>query len=574
MSPHRTIPFTLLLLLSLCLTSACSLLYDFEVCSTNADCQKLASAGETLICQANTCVATTADTASDTSGTTDTSGDTSGTTSTATDTTADVDTTPACTQNAQCIADNSASFICVNSACIDTAQFGCKAPTYFTAERNNVVFLASIIPSTGPFLSLGVSFLNSISLAMEDFNQNATIPGRRAVGWIDCDSQGSSEQATQIARHLVNLNVPVIIGPLLSEEFISVVNTVTAQAGIMTIAPAASAPAISDLEDDNLAWRVIASDIYQGDAIANRLIELKSDPTAPISKVYIFFKDDTYGNSLFAQASPAITEAFGNTNYKARSYPDPLVLLAQGKDLTEEYGLIIQSAISEMPDAQAVVFIGTSEAIDISAGFFGGRAQIAQAGGAPIPRLIYSHGATAALPDLPAKATEAILPYVEGIAPNIFDDNNYPAYVQRYTAKFAGEAPISSSTLTYDATFVALFAMTALPANTTLTGTALRGVMPRLYDKQQGTPISFGDPATDFIKAARDELVNNKSVNLQGVSGSLDFDAHGDVLSDVISFDLTKTNDTTYSITPKRIYAIQNPTTKPYGVWADIPATP
>lgn len=563
-----------LILLSIACLTSCSLVYDFEVCKTDGDCQKLARTGENFVCQDNACVAVAG---TDTSTTPDTS---SGTDTSATDTTTtpdtnaeDADTSPECLTNADCV-EKGASFICVSSACVDTALEGCKAPFYFTNEKNNVVFLASIIPSSGPYEALGVSFLNSIRLAMDDFNANATIPGRRAVAWIDCDSQGSSTKAVQIATHLTSLGVPAIIGPLLSEEFVDVVNSVTAQAGIMTIAPAASAPAITDLDDDNLAWRVIPSDVYQGDAIAQRLIELQSDSTSPVEKVYVFFKDDTYGNSLFQQATPAITAAFGNTNYKVRSYPDPLVLLAEGKDLTEEYGAVIQAAVAEMPDAQAIVFIGTSEAIDISAGVFGARAQIAQAGGAPIPRLIYSHGATASLNALPAKATDAVLPFVEGIAPNIFEANNYPVYVQRYTAKFPGEPPLSSSTLTYDATFVALFAMTALPANTTLTGTALRGVMPRLFDKQQGTAISFGDSANDFIKAARDELVENKSVDLQGVSGHLDFDENGDVLADIISFDLVKTSDTpaTYEIVANRVYPIVNPTTKPFSTWMDIPA--
>jgi hypothetical protein len=80
--------------------------------------------------------------------------------------------------------------------------------------------------------------------------------------------------------------------------------------------------------------------------------------------------------------------------------------------------------------------------------------------------------------------------------------------------------------------------MTTVAPGDAITGGALAEAMVRLQDPD-GNAISFSGADLSFISNARNALVvANGSVDLRGTTGSLDWDAVGDIRTDVLGWDL------------------------------------
>lgn len=554
--------------------NACSLVLSFQECTTDADCVFAAGNGT---CDEGVCVFD--DNADDATGTTDDT-DTGTDTETDTGTDTDSDTTDGtdtvgetCTTHTECVEAHTENWICsCDNTCVNVLTAECQVVVWpDDTPQDDVVFIGSIMPTSAPFDSLVLPIQNAMQLALEDFNDETQLPGGQKIAWVGCDSVGGT-MAVETAQHLVdNVCVPAIVGPVFSESTIAVAENVTIPAGVFTITPTATSKLITGLVDDDLVWRPIASDVYQAHAIADRLEAL----TPGDENVVIVNKNDQYGNGLaadtFANAgSVDITDVLAY-DVDLENPLEPIV------DIEDHIANTIFTDGGANPP-EVIVLMGTSE----TAAFILGYLQaISIMQPPPYPRFVLSHGSVPAIPDLikhPMVIDDDALQMllyasIEGIAPEIFDQENFAAFNTRYMLKFDDENALTTSSLSYDSALVTLMAAAAIPDGEPVTGANIAAEMGRLIDPN-GTLISFGPEIdTTFIKTAVNTLTAGGSVDLQGVSGELGFDlTTGDVRTGLIGWEPTPINNDldNPTIFPARAYLL-NPEPANDGMWIDLP---
>ena len=576
----------------------CSLALDLDEakpCSSDADCIYSNGDGE---CVDGTCRppsgaetsttdgtdSTTAPTTSSTTPTTSTA-TTSTTSSSTTDptlsttddgsTTTDDDTTTTgetgdtetvgttasglCTRNTDCASDQRCG---EEGACIDLLSAECQILQYpDNVDRDTVVYVGSIFPTGGAFTDLVQPLENSVQLAFEDFNDTTTLQGDRQIAWVGCDSTTGSDAAVAGARHLVdNVGVPAIVGPLFSESVLEVANEVTIDEGVFLITPAATSTSITDLEDNNLVWRTIAPDTYQGNGIVDRLSDLTGDATFPLQRLLILAKDDAYGNGLLTLITPELTAALPGVTVYSTTYENPANFASMDAMLAS-YGATLAGAFTALPSPFVnpedhytdVLVLGTSEAQVLLYAYLGtwSTYQVPLPDPSPaLPRFTFSHGG---VPDMPryvddigvqkgTEALEALKPLLitnlQGTAPVVFDEQNFASFNIRYRIRFNDQDALTSSGLSYDATLSTFFAMCTIDGATDITGAAIAAAMPALGDPD-AVDISFSGATLSFITEARNALaVDGNTVNLQGVSGELEWDAAGDIRTGLVGWNL------------------------------------
>jgi hypothetical protein len=537
----------------------CSLMLSFDECKTNADCD-FGSGG---VCDKGKCVAD--NTASET-GDGDGDGD-----ETETETeTGDGDgdghgdgDALECTTHTECIEANNANWLCSpEGTCMNALTPECQTLRWpNNTPQNNVVFVGSIMPTSPPFDTLVVPIQNAMQLGFEDFNQFATLPGGKKMAWLACDSKGSTALAKVAAQHLVDIGTPAIVGPIFSEEVLDVAEEITIPNGVFLITPTGTNKAITDLDDDNLVWRPIASDVYQANALADRMEAIASQEST-----VILFKNDAYGTDLTVDAYGALSGPLQAAT-KTHSYQ----VYPTMDELQNEIATVLGPVVG-VDQPETVVIVGTSEAALIMLIYLQVASQIDPA---LIPqRFILTHGAVPSMPvavnNAPNDPTKNLLySIMEGVAPIIFDEQNFTAFNVRYKIKFNDQDAITTSSLSYDSLLVIGFAIAGIPAGEPITGANIAAQMPRLVDKD-GTFINF--MGTAFISQAVNALSTGGSVDLQGVSGPLDFDLEtGDVRTNLLGWESEPIggNVNAPTIVPRRIYML-NPEPATDGNWFDL----
>ena len=559
--------------------NGCSAVLSFQQCQSDADCS--AFDGD-WVCENNACVpdgtATSDTTTTEGDGDGDTSGDGDGDTGdgdgdatetnpTEGDGDGDTDTmTEGCSLNSECIALHDEDWLCnPQGECMDGITSECLIVQYPEGEDpDNVIWLGSIMPTSPPFDTLVQPIQNATQLAIEDFNKEANLNNGEKLAWIACDSRGSTDLAQVAAQHLVDVGVPAIIGPIFSEAVIDVAENVTVDNDVFLITPTGTNKAITTLADNNLVWRPITSDVYQANALADRMNAVASQTSTTI-----LFKNDAYGNDLAIDAYGALDGALANntTTYAYNVFADQ-------QDLLDEIGTVLGQVLAQPTPPETVVIVGTSEAAAIILTYLQTAAQINPA---LIPqKFIVSHGAVPAMidavnlaPDEPTKG--ALYALMEGVAPIIFDEENFNAFNIRYKIKFMDQDAITTSSLSYDSTLVAAFGIAAIPDGDPITGSNIAAQMEKLVD-QDATLISFSG-GTAFIDTAVNNLTAGNPVNLKGVSGELDFDlSTGEVRTNYLGWTSVPIGGDLNSptIEPQRIYVL-NPGDATDGNWADLP---
>lgn len=520
----------------------------------------------------------------------------------ATDTTAPMDTTTAvatgdttsgttaggeCSVNTDCDEDQRCG---PDGTCVSLLSPDCQILRYpDDVDRDNVVFMGSIMPTEGIFDTLVTPLQNATQLAFDDFNGVTTLQGGRQVAWVGCDSSEGSAEAVAAAQHLVdNVGVPAIIGPIFSEAVLAVAEQVTVDAGVFLISPTASAESITAIEDNNLVWRVTPNDIFQ----INGFVDWFTADIDPLpSRMLVLYKDDAYGNGLNNGMQTALVQGLPGVEIHFASYDNPADFADQ-MALLASYGQVIGNALGQPGIAQSagaydspddhytdVVILGTSEFEALVTSYVGIWAQLYAF--APMPRFTASHGGVPSLEQTVENlgvtpGTEPLAPLqpvlfanTHGITPNIFDEDNFTAFNIRYKIAFMNEDAITSAGLSYDATLAALFAAATIPGDTDISGADIATGMGSLNDAS-GTAVSFSGAGLAFIITARNALASGNTVDLQGVSGALNWDPdNGELRADLIGWDLTNTPDAP-TLDANRAYVL-GPEPETTGVWVDLP---
>jgi branched-chain amino acid transport system substrate-binding protein len=580
----------------------CSLALDLDdkiACTDDSDCVYSNGPGH---CAAGFCAAGEGGTSDGGTASTDptsagpTSGDPS-TTGASMDTTQGVvtgdDTTGGptttggeCIVNTDCAEDER----CLDDACVSLLSPDCQILRYPAGvDRDTVVYFGSIMPTEGLFETLVVPLQNATQLAFDDFNQVTTLQGGRQVAWVGCDSTEGASEAVAAADHLVHtVGVPAIIGPIFSESVIAIAQQVTVDTGTFVISPTASAESISSLQDDNLVWRVTPSDAYQINGFIDRFtLDIVPAP----ARVLVLYKDDAYGNGLVNGIQTELVQGLPGVTVHFASYANPATF-ADTAALLASYGQVIGDSLAQAGVAQSpgnydspddhytdVIILGTSEMEALVTSYVGVWAQL-YSSFAPMPRFTMSHGGVPSMEGVvenlgitpgtePLAALRPVLyANMQGISPNVFDVDNFTAFNIRYKIAFMNEDAITSASLSYDATLAALFAAVTIPGAEPVTGAAIAAGMAALNDSS-GTAVSFSGAGLNFILTARNALASGNTVDLQGVSGALNWDpATGELRADLIGWGLSNTPDAPV-LQAQRAYLL-NPDPATDGMWVDL----
>jgi branched-chain amino acid transport system substrate-binding protein len=353
---------------------------------------------------------------------------------------------------------------------------------------------------TGPIASFIPPLQNATNLAIKEVNDQGGLLDGKAVA-VYGDTTGAAQAAVDAAGKLVNVeNVPIIMGALMSGTTIAAAEAVSIPAGVVQISPTATSPAMTAIKDNDLLYRVVPSDNYQGVVLAKIVLD------EGIKKVAVTYVNNDYGVGIGNTFIEAYKAAGGEVvaaekhEEKKNSYRSELATLAKGG--AEALVVIAYAGDSGTTIVKQAIegglftrFIGTDGLRD--------EALIKEVGADALKTSFFSS------PTSPA-------------------DN--PAQMklhELFNAEYKEGADKAFVDQTYDATFLTLLAIEkAGSADRSKMAAALREVA-----SAPGEKIGPGEwaKAKELIKAGKD-------IDYDGAGGAYDFDANGDVLGYIGKF--------------------------------------
>jgi hypothetical protein len=292
-------------------SASCSLLIDSSAiqCDTNADCARLSGGPTKMVCSdARVCVKG-----------------------------------PECATHAECLALNpSQASLCRKSdfKCAPLTSPECvyrAEPSDLTNE--NTLWFGMISPRTsGPHMEAAADLVRN-HVSRSGNLPAATILGeRRPMAYVSCTNDGGGFEKS--IDHLLNVvQVPAIVGSNDSGDVVAMLTKHnTPKAGVLTLSPTASAPGISDIRNDGLFFRMsgINTIAVKGLAFVLRSVvepTLRGGPSPVLGKdepmkVAVLHKSDAVGLADAGAAASLVTfngkpAAANGSNYKVIDYGHP-----------------------------------------------------------------------------------------------------------------------------------------------------------------------------------------------------------------------------------------------------------
>lgn len=182
---------------------------------------------------------------------------------------------------------------------------------------------------TGPIANFIPPIQNAANLAIMQVNNSGGLLDGKAVA-VYGDTTGSSQGAVDAAGKLANIeNVPIIMGALMSGTTIAAAEAVSIPAGIVQISPTATSPAMTGMKDNDLVFRIVPSDNYQGEVLARMVL------AEGIKKVAVTYVNNDYGVGIGQTFMEAYKKAGGEVvaevkhEEKKDSYRSELATLAK-----------------------------------------------------------------------------------------------------------------------------------------------------------------------------------------------------------------------------------------------------
>jgi ABC-type branched-subunit amino acid transport system substrate-binding protein len=129
-----------------------------------------------------------------------------------------------------------------------------------------------VLPLTGQLSAFGPSLNQGARIAVRRINETLRrerLANRMSVTMFTEDGQTQAAAGVEAATKLVRVNrVHVLVGEMASSVTIPIAQSVAIPNNIVQITPTSTAAAISDLDDNNLVYRVLATDSLQARALA------------------------------------------------------------------------------------------------------------------------------------------------------------------------------------------------------------------------------------------------------------------------------------------------------------------
>lgn len=155
---------------------------------------------------------------------------------------------------------------------------------------------------TGGIESLTPPIFAGAQLAVAQINEQGGILGGQTLEMPSGDTTCSdASAASNAADRMVNSEqVTAIVGALCTGATIAAANNAAIPGGVLMVSPASTAPAVSELDDNDLVFRTVPSDAFQGEMLAKLLLDKGIDFVA------VTYVNNDYGRGL----SDAFSDAF------------------------------------------------------------------------------------------------------------------------------------------------------------------------------------------------------------------------------------------------------------------------
>lgn len=351
--------------------------------------------------------------------------------------------------------------------------------------------VGALMPMTGDLQAYGESSRNGVELAIKEINAAGGVMGEPIALEVS-DTQTQPQAGVDAAQRLVSVqNVSAIVGALSSGVTIPVASSVTSSEGVPQISNASTSPVMTELEDNDFLFRTTPSDAFQGTALASVAIEKGIDSAA------ILYINNDYGEGL----ADAFTEAFiaaggnvvGSAGYEPgqASYRGDLSAVADGRS--------------------PLLLIGYPE---------NGQTILRQAlEGGHFSEFMFTDGMKS--PQIVENLGAQYLNGSFGTAAEARDDTDAAQHFRgAYEESYGELPPVPYIDTAYDAVYS--IALAAVAGNST-DPVSIRDHL-RVINQPDGEVVGPGE----FARAV-ERLKAGGAINYQGASGSVDFDANGDV---------------------------------------------
>lgn len=168
------------------------------------------------------------------------------------------------------------------------------------------VKVGSVGGVTGPIAELIAVVVEGRNLAAAQVNDQGGLFDGQTYSLVLGDSACDPKAGVDAGNKVINVDqVVAIIGPSCSGATNAMVQSVSIPAGVVAMSDSATAPSITELEDNDLVFRVAPSDAYQGRSMAEQAI------AAGLSKVAVTYANDDYNSGLAGVFEAAFVELGG-----------------------------------------------------------------------------------------------------------------------------------------------------------------------------------------------------------------------------------------------------------------------
>jgi branched-chain amino acid transport system substrate-binding protein len=422
-----------------------------------------------------------------------------------------------CETSAEC-GDNQ---VCTNNFCLPLPA-GCGDRYPLTGTSPEDVQIGAVLPlslsATDPLAGKDeseVQGLNAILLALDEINDRRVL-GRRVTLHV-CDTAFDAPRTALQTQWLVNEKKIVALLTAGSTQTLAAAE-VTLKNNVLTMSISGTSPELATKPDKNggtvgLLWRTAPSDVIQGKVISDLLLNDTRFNTA--AKIGLLYLDDLYGQGLFNVINTKLLVK-GDDHFKAIPY-------------SRKTESSIISAVTQMdrhaPDL--TVLVGFEDDATSIIKFSAGSANLKASAG---HRWFFTDSAKdEALLDDATVVAQVQNAY--GTAPATNLGRAFSSFRSRFSGKYPGVDPTNYSYTahSYDAMYLFGLAMAySQGTSNEVTGPKMAEGLTKMSSGPQPVELT----PVDFSGAAN-ELANGRSIDVEGASGSLQFDDTGEAPSPV-----------------------------------------
>jgi branched-chain amino acid transport system substrate-binding protein len=356
------------------------------------------------------------------------------------------------------------------------------------------VKVGSVAGVTGPIAELVAAIVEGRNLAAKHVNEQGGLLKEDSYRLVLADSQCDPKAGVDAGGKVVNVEqVVAVLGASCSGATNGMVQSVTIPAGVVALSDSATAPSISELKDNDLVFRVAPSDAYQGSALAKLAYD------AGYRKLAVTYSNDDYNAGIAGVFEKAFQALGGTVTTSQRHEPNKASY---------------RSEVATMSGSGA-------EALAIFA-YYGGS-------GITIIRNSLENGLFGKFIAADGMFDQSVIDQIgaDNLRGNImisqsasdYGDVSYKLFADAFKA--TGKDPAAPyAAHGYDAAFLMALAIEqAGSADRSKIAAALRAVA-----NAPGEVIRPGE-----WKKAKELIAAGTDINYEGASGSVEFDAAGDV---------------------------------------------